>query len=205
MGLHDPHAFAQGADAVVERRAYPRFTVALHGVCSIAGGDDATCSILDLSLGGAKLSCAVPAEVGASVSMLMPDVGLVAARVARIGEDGIGVAFTGSMAQRRRIQDYLVVVLKMRDDSAAEDRGFDRIVPLRRTVEVRRADARKHMARIKDVSRSGVALTTTVEMIVGDRIIVGSTSAEVVRVFEVGAGARFDTPLPETFDATIAL
>lgn len=205
MGHHDPFAFVQIAGSLEERRAYPRFQVSLHGICSVAGGDDTSCSILDLSLGGARVACAAHAETGARLSLQIPHIGLLAARVARLSDEGTGVEFVGGAAERRRVRDYLIFVLEVREDRAVEDRAFERIVPLRRTVEVRRADARAHMARIKDVSRSGVALTTTVEMAVGEAILVGTTPAEVVRVFDGGFAARFRNQLAPTFDAAITL
>lgn len=205
MGWQGPMSFLQVADALGERRAYPRFKVALNGICSIANGNDRACAVLDLSLGGAQVVCSAPAKVGDDASLLLPHIGLVGARVTRASADGLGVAFTGGVRQRRRVQDYLVFVLRSQEDDTVDARTHRRIVPLRRTVEVRRAGAGSHMARIRDVSRSGVALTTTVEMTIGEDIVIGATAAEVVRVFKGGGAARFATPLAPTFDASVTL
>ena len=111
MGYPDPTSFYE-PNALDERRAYPRFQVALRGICAIAGSDDAACKVLDLSLGGARVACGHRALIGDGVSLLLPHIGLIAARVARFTDGGFGVSLTGSIVQRRRIQDFLVFALQ---------------------------------------------------------------------------------------------
>ena len=60
-------------------------------------------------------------------------------------------------------------------------------------------------ARIVDVSRSGVALTTVAKPAIGENLVVGATPAVVVRLFKGGFAARFPTPLDADLDATIIL
>lgn len=204
MGLHDQTAFSDNVTLFQERRCYPRFSVALTGVCSVAGSSDVACVIYDLSLGGAAVRCDGTAAVGDRVILSMPLVGLLEGRIVRTMHNAFAVAFEGRGAQRgKRIGDYLAFIILSAEEPDREDRVHQRLVPLQRIVAITRADGRSHMARIIDASRSGIALTTTVAVSVGELIVVGSTAAEIVRIFDGGLAARFKVPLDTTFDATI--
>ena len=61
------------------------------------------------------------------------------------------------------------------------------------------------MARIVDVSRSGALLATTANFNIGERVLVGSKEAVIVRASDGGAAIRFISLLDQAFDASITL
>ena len=188
-----------------ERRTFPRFALTLAGMCSLAGGADVPCTVMDMSMGGVALRTEVDPTVGEAVIVALPQIGLLRGRVARVFAGGFAVAFEQGRAQRERVASYLTWVVASRLDPELEERAFERIVPFRRVVAISVAGKPTVAARIVDMSRSGVALTATATVSLGDPVTVGGTRAVVVRLLEGGFAARFVEPLGPGFDATIIL
>ena len=194
----------QAAFFAGERRAFPRLKVELIGTCSVAGSADVACLARDMSVGGMALLCDDRAAIDAEVMVSLPQVGLMRGRVVRAFAGGFAIVFAEGRAQRERISNFLTWLVERESDSGLEDRMHARVVPLRRLVSLV-ASGESSMARIVDVSRSGVALTSTSTMQIGDEVVVGSKAALVVRLLEGGFAARFLEPLGPEFDASIVL
>ncbi len=188
-----------------DRRAFPRFALTLAGMCSVAGGADVPCTVMDMSMGGVALRAEIDPTVDEAVTVALPQIGLLRGRVARVFAGGFAVAFEQGRAQRERVASYLTWVVASRLDPELEERAFERIVPFRRVVAISVAGKPTVAARIVDMSRSGVALTATATVSLGDPVTVGGTRAFVVRLLEGGFAARFVEPLGPGFDATIIL
>lgn len=188
-----------------ERRAFPRFALTLAGLCSVAGGADVPCAVTNMSMGGVALQAEVLPAIGETVIVALPQIGLLHGRVARVFADGFAMAFDDGRRQRERVASYLTWLVARRLDAGLEERGFERLVPFRRIVSIFVAEGSAVAARIVDVSRSGVALTTTASVNLGDPVTVGATRAVVVRLLEGGFAARFVEPLGLAFEATIIL
>ena len=188
-----------------ERRAFPRFALTLAGKCSVAGGADVPCTVVDMSMGGAALRAEVDPTVGEAVIVALPQIGFLRGRVARIFNGGFAVALEQGRSQRERVASYLTWFVASRLDPELEERAFERILPFRRVVAISVAGKPTVAARIVDISRSGVALTATATVSLGDAVTVGNTRAVVVRLIEGGFAARFVEPLGAGFDATVIL
>lgn len=186
-------------------RAYPRLQVDLVGICSVAGRPDVSCLARDLSVGGMSLLCDDrAATLDTEVVVSLPQVGLLRGRVVRVFPGGFAMTLAEGRAQRERVSNFLTWLGERETDCGLEDRAHARIVPLRRMVSLGAA-GETSMARIVDVSRSGVALTSTAGVQVGNEVVVGSKAAVVVRMLEGGFAARFAEPLGPDFDASIIL
>ena len=187
-----------------ERRAFPRLKIELFGTCSVAAGPDEACLARDMSVGGLAILCDGRTAVESEAVVSLPQVGLLRGRVVRSFGGGFGMTFVEGRAQRERVSNFLTWLVERETDSGLEDRLHARVVPLRRLVSLA-ASGESSMARIVDVSRSGVALTSTSNVQVDDAIVVGSRAAVVVRLLEGGLAARFVAPLDPEFDASIVL
>ena len=87
-----------------------------------------------------------------------------------------------------------------------EDRRHERIVPnnLRSTLKL--SNGHEHLVKLIDVSISGAAMTTDVQVPMGTLVSVGQTLGQVVRIFPGGIAVEFRRMLPaETFDANVRL
>jgi hypothetical protein len=87
-----------------------------------------------------------------------------------------------------------------------EDRRHERIEPRNGSVTLTMASGRQHLARIIDISRSGVALTVDAEPPIGAPITVGARPAQVVRLFQGGIAVEFNRLIPEEmFDENLRI
>ena len=199
----DTHARNDGdSTGTHERRAHPRFVVQLTGLCSIAGGDDVPCVVRDLSVGGCALQCETATPLGSRVIAALPQIGLIDGRVVRTFGACFALALTARRLQRERVTNYLDWLVRRNSEASFEARAHVRIVPFRRIVALT-VGSEITTARIVDVSRSGVALTTTRAVAVGDAVVVGEKAATVVRPLKGGFAANFREELGLAFDASV--
>ena len=191
--------------APVERRFFPRFDVSLMGVCSINLGPDVHCTSIDISVSGIALRTTAPAEIGDAVIVAFREFGMAKGRVARLFEGGFALAFDNIDPHRSRLSQYLVWLVRGVERDLDDDRQHDRIVPLNRIMTLSRGDGSKTFGRVQNLSRSGIAFTSTAVLAVGEAVVIGRHPARILRVFDDGAAAAFDTVLDvDGFDVMIS-
>ncbi len=114
----------------------------------------------------------------------------------------------------RRVLDGLLQEFKTIVDGRKALDSVDFVVERRhRRLKVRHTnvicilpDGERRPATIRDISRSGVALTIDVHLPVGTALLIGSTPARAVRVTEDGLAFEFLKPIPrERFSQDIVL
>ncbi len=74
---------------------------------------------------------------------------------------------------------------------------FDRIKPRHSSVNVLLDNGERRSGRIKDLSRSGVAILMEAVLDRGSLVTIGSTPARMVRTFDKGMAFEFVTPIPD--------
>lgn len=184
----------------------PAIFEAFGCVCSIAGGPDLDCEVLDMRPG--ELTVRVPGRTraGDRILLSLPALGLVEGHVLRGTGDIYVVALaSGRMLQAARIEGYLEAVSRAPFADSREQRRHKRYVPLQRLVQIEAGHERSHIARIIDVSQSGVAVTCMATIYPEARVRVGSTKGKVVRVLEGGYAIAFDEALDDAIDVTLRL
>ena len=184
----------------------PPLFEAFDCVCSIAGGPDLDCEILDMRPSELSVRVAGQPRTGDRIVLSLPVLGLVEGRFLR----GSGDVFVVALAKERtlqtaRVEGYLEAVSGAPSAGTREQRRHKRYVPLRRLVQIETADERRHVARIIDVSRSGVAVTCMATIQPRTAVKVGSTKGQVVRALGGGYAIAFDDALDEAIDVTLCL
>lgn len=96
--MASPATSSQDADPFADRRAYPRVSVALPAFLQ-AGGERHFVQILDLSAGGAKLSCAASFATGAAITL---DCGTLSRAATVRWQNGkqLGLSFDSELDER---------------------------------------------------------------------------------------------------------
>ena len=174
----------------------PAHKIVLRGLCSINGGDDLPCSASEIAADSAVIRSEASVAFADDVILSMPHIGLLKAVVARTFEGGFEITFEPAPLSKLGLYlDWLNG--RPQHDDHADARHCERIVPIRRLVPLERAGEPQSIARIIDLSRSGVAFTTTKALMGGETVKVGSQSGRVVRIFDGGAAAIFDQLISE--------
>jgi hypothetical protein len=179
------------------------FRIALDGLCSVNGGQDEACTIVELSLDHVAVRSAATVAVADEVILSLPRIGLVKASVAQAVPGRFDLTFEPAI--QSKLGTYMRWLVR-RAHGEADGRAHPRIVPIMKLVTLARDAEPESMARIVDLSCSGVAFTTSKTLEMDEGVMIGKHEARITRLFEGGAAAQFAQPLPEDgFDVMIDL
>ena len=177
--------------------------IMLDGRCSINGGDDEACTTVALSLTRLMLLSNATVSFADDAVLSLPPIGLLKAVVSRTFTGGFDLKF--DLTARSKLARY-VHVLETRQRGGTIGRDHQRFVPIKTLVTLRRPGEPDSMARIIDLSRSGVTFTSSKSFIVGRDLTVGLYPSKIVRVHESGASAHFNRVITgPNFDAMFDL
>ncbi len=193
------------AEDAQDRRDFQRVTLSIPGRYMLEDKREFPCRTVDFSLGGVALAAPVCGEIGERVIVYLDYLGRVEGTVTRHTPEGFALALSLPGNKREKIADQLTWLLN-RDELGKVDRRHDRIIPHRRHCILQLEDGREHLVKLVDISVSGAAVVTDLKILIGARVLLGSTRGEVIRVFQGGVAIEFDTPIPiERFDENIRL
>ena len=189
MAMKDAEPVAAKAGA--ERRRFRRVQVDLPGRLFIpSSGDEARCTVIDLSPGGAAITCETVPESGTPIILYVDNFGRFEGTVARRESTGFGVAFACTPSKRERIAEQLILFLNktLVDDSVlrrherSSQKGFAKFT---------RADGQIVKCEVMDISVGGVSLKTDVKPPIGEFVLIAQIAGRVARHHDDGIGIQF--------------
>lgn len=189
-----------------ERRKHQRVKVSLMGRYMLSDRREFPCQSLDMSPGGLALIAPVKAPLADKVVVYLDQIGRVEGTVARHLENGFALALAVPLLKREKLADQLTWLANRHALGMPEDRRHERITPRLTRATVHLPDRTTAMAKIVDLSVSGVSVRSDARVAMGMRVAVGETPGIVVRIFDGGFAMEFIRALnPETFSDTIKL
>jgi hypothetical protein len=178
--------------------------VVIPAFCRIRDVVDFYAVTADISMQGVRLRSARIPRLGEVLECRIRNVEPFEGRVVDVSTMDFTVRVGGPAPGT--IARQLLQAARLQAASDAPVRTHRRIVPDASEVVVILPDARTIDARILNVSASGVAIGTTEPVAVDALIVVGSTHAQVMRVFDDGFGAAFLRPFdPGAIDGDLIL
>ncbi|PPD41894.1 MAG: pilus assembly protein PilZ [Methylocystis sp.] len=145
------------------------------------------------------------------VIVYIAELGRFEGKVARHEPAGYAVAMSLAPLKHAKLAEQLVWFANRSTLDLSDNRRHKRFVPLTQLTTVRLSNGKERMARINDISASGVNVEVNVSVskltiLVGSQVVVGSKSAKVIRVYDGGFVAKFDEDFAEgAIDETITL
>jgi len=164
-----------------------------------------------MSTGEMLLSAEVTPAVGELLIIYIAELGRFEGKVERLESTGFAVSMVLSELKHRKLAEQLVWFANRASLDLTDNRRHKRFVPLNQLTTVRLANGKERMARINDISASGVNVeinlsVSKLTILVGSRLFVGKKSAIVLRTFEGGFVAKFEETFEETsIDETIVI
>ncbi|MGJ0393962.1 MAG: PilZ domain-containing protein [Methylocystis sp.] len=177
-----------------EKRRFQRVPVKLFGRYMLESRREYPCQTVEMSPGDMSLFAPVRAEIGEKVVVYLDEIGRFAGTAVSQTEVGFTMSFTLPPMKRDKLADQLTWFANRHAINLQEDRRHDRIVPIMQRTLLRLPEGQEVIAKIKDISLSGVGIETESRPPLGARVLIGSTPAKIVRHFEGGIGAEFDKP-----------
>src|SRR5580693_4025207 len=179
------------AKAKAERRRFRRVRVDLAGRLFTPGdGREARCTILNLSPGGAAVTCEIVPEQGTPVVLYVDGFGRFEGTVARHEDRSFGISFVCTPAKRERTAEQLTLFLNkslvdesvLRRHERTHQKGFAKFT---------RADGQVINCEVMDISVGGVSLKSEVRPPLGEFVLIAGMAGRVARHHEHGIGIEF--------------
>ena len=179
------------AKAGAERRRFRRVRVDLPGRLFIpADSREARCTVVDLSPGGAAVTCETVLEAGTTLVLYVDGFGRFEGNVVRRDGFGFGMAFVCTPSKRERTAEQLILFLNKNlvDDSVlrrherSSQKGFAKFT---------RADGQIVQCEIMDMSVGGVSLKTDARPPIGEFVLIAQVAGRVARHHADGIGIEF--------------
>lgn len=173
-------------------RRHVRVSVALTARCMFEDRREATCRVLDMSVGGAAIEAPAQGHARERVVAYVDEIGRIEGRIVRRFSGGFAITWNATPARQDKLAERLTWILNRARLGFEEGRRHDRIVPARPWSSLVFADGTRVRCRIVDVSPSGAAIHTDLRPAIGEPVFLGRMSGTVVRSGEGSVGIEFD-------------
>jgi hypothetical protein len=189
------------AKAREERRRHRRVAVDFKGRLFVPGEErEATCTITDMSPGGAQIACETIPDAQTAVVLYIDGFGRFEGTVARPpkgewSEGKFGVRFNCSALKRERVAEQLTLYINGGSIDEAVLRRHDR-TPTKGLARFTRANGDVVNCEVLDLSLSGVSLATEVRPQLGEIVLIGQMAGKVARIHEKGIAIEFVSQAP---------
>ena len=153
-------------------------------------------TLFDLSAGGVGVLTDVKVAAGDRVVMHLDGGARLEGTVMRLLADGFGVELTMSEAKRSRLIDALEPMVESVEEIVElpmNRRVAERVAGLRMETECHTENGILE-CRIVDMSLTGAAIESNVDIAIGSVITIGQTKGKVVRRYGKTYGIHFDRP-----------
>ncbi|WP_020184574.1 PilZ domain-containing protein [Methylopila sp. 73B] len=177
-----------------EQRRHQRVKVALLGRYMLTSRREYPCQTLDMSPGGVALIAPVPAQPGERVIVYLDHIGRVEGVMVRPIANGFAMTVTATIRKRDKLAAQLTWLANRNILGLPEDRRHERVIPRNPRAVLQTEDGALHDCRIIDVSLSGAAIQIGLDLPIGTPVMLGRTSARVVRYLENGLAVEFSRP-----------
>ena len=180
------------ARAKSDRRRFRRVRVDLPGKLFIpADGQEHACTVIDLSPGGANVSCAAANLAADSQVVLYVDTfGRFEGSVARRDGVNAGLRFVSTALKRERTAEQLTLFMNRALLDEADLRRDDR-TPTKGLTRFTRSDGQLVPCEVLDLSMGGISVKTDIRPPIGEFVLIGQLAGRVARHHENGIGIEF--------------
>ena len=159
-----------------------------------------------MSPGGVLLQAPVCGEIGDRVIVYLEHLGRIEGTITRHVPGGFALSISAAARKKDKLASQLTWLANRQALGLPEDRRHERITPRMVSSAIKLESGRTIPVRLVDISMSGASMITDHKPALGVGLLIGSTTAKVVRHFQDGIAVEFRLPLsPDRFDETVIL
>lgn len=182
-----------------EKRVAPRVSINVDGRLMLNDRSEHRAVTIDASLKAMALRTDARAEAGERVVGYFDTLGRLEGIVERPTHNGLVIELNTTIGKRDRLAAQLIWLANRDMLNLPDDRRHDRIVPNDPQVNVWRSAGSQEPipGQLFDLSHSGAGIAIIGTFKPAEELIIGSTRARVVRVFDRGIAVEFRVPIPD--------
>ena len=182
-----------------EKRQLPRVNISIGGRFMLEDRSEHGGTACEASVQALAIESEAKCRLGERIVGYFYTIGRIEGKVVRLTEKGFIVELATTPLKRDRLANQLTWLANREILNLPEDRRHDRIVPRNPRVEVRNLTQNGPVVtgHVIDISRSGAAISVKAKFSVRDEIVLGTTPAIVVRVFDGGIATEFHAAMPD--------
>jgi hypothetical protein len=174
-----------------EKRVFRRSRTLLDGTLFMRGtSTTVACWVLDVSAGGARVSCQTPLRIKTLVVLYIEGVGRFEGVTNRWSNGFVGVRFTCGEAKRERLIERLNRLTAGEAPKITSKQMHERMPPLAARYIVCKS-GQNVSCEVVDISLQGVSLETAARPAIGETVRLGNTFGRVVRHLASGIAITF--------------
>ncbi|MEO1475486.1 MAG: PilZ domain-containing protein [Pseudomonadota bacterium] len=174
-----------------DHRLHRRVDLTLHGRFLNSVSEEHSLVTVNLSCGGARIRSNHIPNVGEQIVCYFDELGRVAGAIVRHTEDGFAIGFNAVRTKRDRLADKLTWLHNKVRLDLHEERGARRYAADGPAILIRQ-DGRRLQCRVIDISLTGAGFEAEGPApMIGEQVIAGNLSGEVVRRSGNSFGVRF--------------
>lgn len=180
-----------------KERVHNAVEVDLAARFMVPTGAEHSCRVIEMSTGEMRFASTVCPAVGECVIVYLADLGRFEGDVDRHEDVGFAIGLKLTEMKHRKLAGQLVWFANREAFDLPESRRHRRFVPIMQWTILRLATGKENMAKIVDLSSSGVNIEANARVMVGSAIAIGSRAAKVSRVYDGGFVAEFVEPFAD--------
>ena len=143
-----------------ETHPSPTVQVNLQGRYMLPSREEYSCEIIEMSTAEMLLSAPVQPILGEKIIVYITELGRFEGVVARLEPEGFAMGMSLAELKHKKLAERLTWFANRDSLEAAENRRFDRIVPLMQRVALLLPNGEERVAKISDLSLTGVSIET---------------------------------------------
>jgi hypothetical protein len=183
-------------------RVFNSVRVDLEGRFMSPSKNEYPCRTVEMSSAEILLSSSVKPELGEIVIVYIAELGRFEGIVERHEPTGFAISMNLTKSKHQKLAEQLVWFANREILDLPDNRHDKRFVPLTPWTIVQLPNGKERMAKINDISASGVNIEAKVSLLnatllVGSHVVIGTRAATVVRIFQGGFVGKFDEPFAE--------
>jgi PilZ domain len=175
--------------ASVERRQFQRVRLNLEGRYMLAGRQEYSCRIANMSPGGVALMAAISGRIGERVVAYVDHIGRIEGIIARQLPDGFALSITSSKHKREKFAAQLTWLANRH--LLPEQRRHPRIPPRHSSAQLIFPNGVHVTCRVIDISQSGAGIASNQRPTLGSLVTLGKAAARVARYIDDGFAVEF--------------
>jgi hypothetical protein len=183
---------------VAEKDRFPTVKVELHGRFMLPSRTEHECEVVEMSTQEIRISAPIGPEIGEKVIIYIAELGRFEGGVLRQEPAGFAIGMSLPKAKHHKLAEQLTWYGNREAWDLPDNRRYERIVPFTRRAPLHLSDGTEVIVKINDISIGGVNIETNFKLPQGAKVTLGAKSATVLRVFDGGFVAEFDTPFGES-------